>query len=139
MLGGSSTPDAATRVAPSLAAGVSLTSLYEVEINPTAGKSQRVATVRLQYRSAADGKMHTTEKIIRRGDLDTQWHSASVRLRVAALAGAFGELLRGHGDYAKHDLARLTRELATQNPGERRVDELRTLVDANARREESMQ
>jgi hypothetical protein len=129
MIGGSATSDKTTSTEPAIAGGVSLTSLYEVEINPAAGKSQRVATVRLQYRSAADGKIHTVEKIIRRADLNTEWQSASVRLRIAALAGALGEGLRGHGDYAKQQLARLTHELAAQHPAEARVDELRMLVD----------
>lgn len=97
-----------------LLSNVSVTALYDVELRPRLKSSQRVATVRLHYRSLSDGREHTIERIIHGHDLAGDWARASRRHRLASLGAIWGESLKGSPQTI--DVVRRAEELVTQNP-----------------------
>ncbi len=97
-----------------LLSNVSVTALYDLELRPRLKSSQRVATVRLHYRSVTDGRSHTIERIIHGHDLAGDWARASRRHRLASLGAIWGESLKGSPQTI--DVARRAEELVTQNP-----------------------
>ena len=97
-----------------LLSNVSVTALYDVELRPRLKSSQRVATVRLHYRSLSDGRQHTIERIIHGHDLAGDWARASRRHRLASLGAIWGESLKGSPQTI--DVVRRAEELVTQNP-----------------------
>ncbi|HKR65128.1 MAG TPA: von Willebrand factor type A domain-containing protein, partial [Thermoanaerobaculia bacterium] len=108
---------------------VSVTALYDVELRPHLRTSQRVATVKLRYRSVTDGKQHTIERIIHGHDLSGDWARASRRHRLASLGAVWGESLKGTPQGI--DVARRAEELVTQNPKDPLARELAHAVSAS--------
>jgi len=108
---------------------VSVTALYDIELRPGLKSSQRVATVRLRYRSIADGRQHTIERIVRGHDLAGNWARASRRHRLASLGAIWGESLKGSPQNA--DVARRAEELVTQNPNDPLARELAHAASAS--------
>lgn len=106
----------------------SVTGLYELELKPRLRSSQRIATVRLQYRSVQDGRLHTVERVIFRRDLAKSWTNASRRHRLASLGALWTQTLAGSSDAI--DVAKRANELATQNPGDVRARDLATAANA---------
>jgi len=115
----------------SLAAGRAVTAVYEVELQPRAPSSARLALVRLRWRPAGATAEVETERVVRPADLAPSWEAASRNLRLAAVAARFGELLAGAEGGAGAELAELARRagtLAAESPGEPRLRELARLV-----------
>jgi hypothetical protein len=88
-----------TPVAPEsmLLHNLSVTGLYELELHPQLKARQRVATVRLRYRSVTDGKPYTITHVVRGSDLARDWARASRRHRLASLGAVWSESLKGAG------------------------------------------
>jgi hypothetical protein len=101
---------------------LSVTGLYELELRPHLNAKQRVATVRLRYRSVTDGKAQVITKVVHGSDLAHDWARASRRHRLASLGAVWGESLKGSG--VRADVARRAEELATQEPDDTRAREL---------------
>ena len=118
----------APRTQPLLLHGVSVTGLYELELEPALSRADHVATVRLIYRSVADGKERTIRRIIRGRDLVGTWSSASRRHRLASLGALWGETLRGTTGAV--EIARRAQELSAQEPADERARELATAASA---------
>jgi hypothetical protein len=108
---------------------VSVTALYDVELRPRLRSSQRVATVRLRYRSVTDGKQHSTERVIHGHDLAVDWSRASRRHRLASLGAIWAESLKGTPQGI--DVARRAEELVTQNPKDPLARELAHAASAS--------
>ncbi len=103
-------------------AGHSATALYEVRLaQGTRGvrRGDRLATLRLRWKSAAAGRVQEAALELRVGDLEDSFRSASDNLRRAAIAAELAEMLK-HSFYAQdgswralaaeaHRLARDTR------------------------------
>lgn len=109
-------------VEPVLLHNLSVTRLYELQLNPHLRGSQRIATVRLQYTSLTDGKTHTVERVLRARDVAAPWSRASRRHRLATLGALWSESLQGSAQPG--EIARRADELATQNPSDERAREL---------------
>ncbi|MEA2571342.1 MAG: hypothetical protein QOI24_3343 [Acidobacteriota bacterium] len=75
-----------------LVANTSATALYELEIEPSAGRRAVIATVTLRYTSVKDGKTQTITRTIRRSDVATSWERASKRMKATSLGATAGEL-----------------------------------------------
>lgn len=116
---------------PALLQNMSVTGLYELELRPNLTVSQRVATVRLHYRSVVDGKPQTIEKVLHGRDFAKQWTRASRRHRLASLGAVWGESLKGMAGSA--EVARRASELATQNPADARAGELARAAEASSK------
>ncbi len=101
---------------------LSVTGLYELELRPHLNAKQRVATVRLRYRSVTNGKPVVLERVVHGSDLARDWARSSRRHRLASLGAVWGESLKGAG--VRPDVARRAEELATQEPDDTRAREL---------------
>jgi hypothetical protein len=101
---------------------LSVTGLYELELRPHLNAKQRVATVRLRYRSVTDGKPQVLTRVVHGSDLAHDWARASRRHRLASLGAVWGESLKGAG--VRADVAKRAEELATQEPDDTRAREL---------------
>jgi hypothetical protein len=109
---------------------LSVTGLYQLELRPGLKGTQHVATVRLRYRSIADGKQHVITRAIRGSDLARDWARASRRHRLASLGAVWSESLKGQGP--RFDVAKRAEELATQAPDDSRARELANAASATA-------
>ena len=77
-----------------LGAGHQATALYEVRLRDGAAGSDRIATLRLRWKSVAEKRVIEESRELRAHDLDRSWEGASSNLRQAALAAAFAEKLK---------------------------------------------
>lgn len=102
----------------------SVTGLYELKLKPNLRSTQRIATVRLQYVSAKNGRKQSVTRIIHGADLARTWDRASRRHRLAALGAIWSETLKG--TVGGVEIAKRAEELATQNPQDTRARELAT-------------
>jgi hypothetical protein len=109
---------------------VSVTGLYALDLKTPLKAKQRVATIRLTYRSLEDGKKHTIVREVRGSDFAKQWASASRRHRLASLGALWGESLRGSSGGT--DVARRAEELSSQAPNDERARELKEVAVASS-------
>jgi Ca-activated chloride channel family protein len=111
--------------------GQSVTALYEVELQGTAGDP--LGIVRVRYRDAETGMIEETSQPIRSDGMPIQFEDASVGFRLAASVAEFAELLRGSPFAAAgrfEDAARALRPVALALSLDRRVQELLRLVQS---------
>lgn len=111
---------------------VSVTGLYELTLKPNLRASDRVATVRLTYNRPTDGKKQTIEKAVYARDFARTWTRASRRHRLASLGAVWGQSLKVAAP-APPEVARRAEELATQEPGDERAQELATAATASSK------
>jgi protein with von Willebrand factor-like domain len=109
---------------------VSVTGLYALDLKTPLKAKQRVATIRLTYRSLEDGRKHTIVREVRGSDFAKQWASASRRHRLASLGALWGESLRGSSGGT--DVARRAEELSSQAPNDERARELKEVAVASS-------
>jgi von Willebrand factor len=109
---------------------VSVTGLYALDLKTPLKAKQRVATIRLTYRSVSDGKKHTLVHEVRGSDFAKSWASASRRHRLASLGALWGESLRSSSGGT--DVARRAEELASQAPKDERARELANVAAASS-------
>jgi hypothetical protein len=110
---------------------LSVTGLYEVALKPGLRPGDRVATVTLSYTNVSDGKRNTEEKTVYARDFGKVWTRASRRHRLASLGAVWGQSLKGAPDGS--DVARRAEELATEEPSDRRAQELATAASASSK------
>jgi hypothetical protein len=109
---------------------LSVTGLYELDLRPHLKASQHVATVRLRYRSIADGKENVITRVVHGTDLAQDWAHASRRHRLASLGAVWSESLKTAESGS--DVARRAEELATQEPEDSRARELANAASATS-------
>jgi hypothetical protein len=109
---------------------LSVTGLYALDLRTPLKATQRVATIRLHYRSIPDGKPHTIVREVRGSDLAKPWASASRRHRLASLGALWGESLRNSSGGS--DVAKRAEELASQAPNDERARELAEVAVASS-------
>ena len=120
----------AARAESALLHNTSVTGLYALTLNTPLNTRATVATVRLHYRSVADGRPHTIVRVLRATDFQKQWSRASRRHRLASLGALWGESLRS--TKGGTDVARRAEELASQDPGDERARELAAAAVASS-------
>ena len=109
---------------------VSVTGLYSLDLRTPVKLKQRIATIRLLYRSVVDGRKHTIVRELHGSDIATQWARASRRHRLATLGALWGETLRGSRD--GEVVAKRAEELASQAPNDTRARELAEVAVASS-------
>jgi hypothetical protein len=109
---------------------VSVTGLYALDLRTPLQQRQTIATIRLHFRSIADGKEHTITRVLRGSDFAKQWVRASRRHRLASLGALWGESLRDRREGT--DVARRAEELASQAPNDVRARELKEAAVASS-------
>jgi outer membrane biosynthesis protein TonB len=114
---------------------VSATALFGVELRSNLPWRQRVATIRLHYRSVASGRQRTITRVVHASDFARSWPEASTRHRLASLGAVWGETLKNAP--GANDVARRAEELANQEPKDLRARELAKLASASSRLQSS--
>jgi hypothetical protein len=71
--------------------GLSSTAVYEFQLAPRASGQTVLATVRLHFRSATDGREQTLERTVSVSDIATSWDAAPLRTKRASLAAAYAD------------------------------------------------
>lgn len=122
--------DAPIQQESTLLHNLSVTALYELELRPNLKATQRIATVRLRYRSVTDGKENVITRVVHGSDLARDWARASRRHRLASLGAVWSESLKTRATRA--DVAKRAEELATQEPEDTRARELANAASATA-------
>jgi len=119
-----------------LGAGHAATALYEVRLAPGARGGDRVATLRLRWKSKASGRVEEIEQPLFVRDLARDWDDAPSSLRLAGVAAEFAEILRG-SYWAKgaslEEVAAEARTVARERRGDQRASELADLAATAAR------
>ncbi|HSP34223.1 MAG TPA: hypothetical protein VLU46_07910 [Thermoanaerobaculia bacterium] len=118
-----------------LVKNTAVTGVVEVQLSPAVRPTETVATLRLRYRSAVDGKPHTVTKYVRASELMRSWDSATRRHRLATLSALWSESV--NGGEATHDVARKAEKLATEAPDDVRARELAAAATAFSRLQNS--
>ncbi len=77
-----------------LGAGHQATVLYEVRLRDGVSGSERLATLRLRWKSVAAKSIEEVSLDLRARDLERDWDDASANFHQAALAAAFAEKLK---------------------------------------------
>ena len=77
-----------------LGAGHQATALYEVRLRDGVAGGDRIATLRLRWKSAATKQVEELSSDLRARDLERHWDDASANFHQAAVAGAFAEKLK---------------------------------------------
>jgi len=122
-----------------IGAGHSAVALYEIRLAPRLRSRERVATLRLRWKSAASGRVEEAALDLRARDLEPSFRRASDDLRRAAVAAEFAEMLKG-SYYAREaswrtlldEARRLEHPSVTRRMSTRRGD-LATLIEQAAR------
>jgi hypothetical protein len=120
---------------PTLLKNVSATALYAVELRSNLPWRQRIATIKLHYRSVASGREQTLTRTVRASDFAHTWSETSRRHRLASLGAVWGETLKNAP--GANDVARRAEELANQEPRDLRARELAALASASSRLQSS--
>lgn len=110
-----------------LGAGHQATALYEVRLRDGVSGSDRVATLRLRWKSVATKQVEEVSRELRARDLDRDWDDASANFHQAALAGAFAEKLKetaAADDFGWRSLRRESARLEDEGRRNRSAEDL---------------
>lgn len=116
-------------------AGQTATAVYEVRLAGEARAGDRLATLRLRWKSVDGGRVVEADQELAVGDLGRSFDRASRDLRVAAIAADFAERLkrtRWSRDGSWSDLVAEARRLRREHPRDATVVELTRLVERAA-------
>ncbi len=119
-----------------LGAGHQATALYEVRLRDGVEGSDRIATLRLRWKSVEEKRVIEESRDLRARDLARGWEGASSNLRHAALAGAFAEKLKetaAADDFGWRALRREAAELDRERGRNRSAVDLAHSIDRAAR------
>jgi Ca-activated chloride channel family protein len=93
-----------------IGAGHGVTALYEVKLAEEAAAGERIAILRLRYRSAVTDQVVEAAEELSVADLANSWEAAPDSLRLAATVAEFAELLKGSYWAKEGDLGLVLRE-----------------------------
>ena len=115
-----------------IGAGHAVTALYEVKLQEGVERRQRLATLRLRYRSKATDQIVETAIDFTKKNLSHSWEASSVAVQLSSLAAEFAEILKGSYWAKDSDLDGLYRRLrpvADELVREKEVQDLLYLVE----------
>jgi Ca-activated chloride channel family protein len=78
-----------------IGAGHAVTALYEIKLHEDVRKRDRLATLRMRYRSRASGEVVETAVDMTGRNLSERWETASPALRLSSVVAEFAEILKG--------------------------------------------
>ena len=114
-----------------IGAGHEVTALYEIKLREDVRKRERLATLRLRYRSEASGEVVETAVDLTGSNMSKRWDDASPALRLGSIVAEFAEILKGSYWAKEGSLEQLERRagsLTTDFPGDRAVQDLVALI-----------
>lgn len=124
-----------------IGAGHAVTALYEIKLHKDVSRRQRLATLRLRYRSKATDQIVETSIDFAGKDLSRSWEDSPLSLQLSSLAAEFAEILKGSywaKDSDLDELYRRLRPVADEMAGEEEVEDLLYLVDRARRLEREL-
>ena len=124
-----------------IGAGHAVSALYEIKLHEGVGRRQRLATLRLRYRSQATDQMVETAVDFAHKDLYSSWEDSPASLQLSSLAAEFAEILKGSYWAKDSDLDGLyqrLRPVADELAGDEQVEDLLYLVDRARRLERDL-
>ncbi len=119
-----------------LGSGHQATALYEVRLRDGISGGERLATLRLRWKSVAEKRVVEDSRELRARDVDRTWEGASANLRLAAVAAAFAEKLKetpAADDLAWRTLVREAGRLGPERPRNRSAWDLAESITRAAR------
>jgi Ca-activated chloride channel family protein len=115
-----------------IGAGHEVTALYEIKLQENVAKRDRLATLRLRYRSKETGQIVETAVDLSQRNFAKRWESATPALRLSSVVAEFAEILRG-SHWAKEGtldmLERRVTDLAAEHRRDPEVQDFLTLVE----------
>lgn len=114
-----------------LTRNISVTGVLDVDLKPGVQLAAKIATLRLRYRSMADGRIHTIDRDVRAGQVIRKWESASLRHRLATLGAIWSESVNGGTEAG--DVAQRAQRLAKEAPEDARARALAAAASAFSR------
>ena len=115
-----------------IGAGHEVTALYEIKLQENVAKRDRLATLRLRYRSKETGQVVETAVELSQKNFAKRWESATPALRLSSVVAEFAEILKG-SHWAKEGtldmLERRVTDLAAEHRGDPDVQNFLTLVE----------
>jgi Ca-activated chloride channel family protein len=115
-----------------IGAGHAVTALYEIKLHEGAARRQRLATLRLRYRSKATDRIVETAIDLSSKNLSQSWESSAISVQLSSLAAEFAEILKGSywaKDADLDELYRRLRPVADELVRDEEVQDLLYLVD----------
>ena len=110
---------------------VSVTGLMDLRLKPGIAPRTTIATLKLSYRSVADGRRHEIVREVRAADVTRTWATASRRHRLATLGAVWSETL--NGKRPDGDVATTAERLATEKPEDDKARDLAAAASASSR------
>lgn len=94
-----------------IGAGHEVTALYEIKLHEDVNRRDRLATLRLRYRSKATDEVIESSIDLKVRDMAPSWESSSIALQLSSLAAEFAEILKGSYWAKDSDLEQVHRHL----------------------------
>ncbi len=119
-----------------LGSGHQATALYEVRLRDGLSGGDRIATLRLRWKSVAAREVDEESRDLRARDLERDWEGASANFHQAALAAAFAEKLKetpAADDLAWRTLRREAGRLDSERSRNRSAHDLAESIERAAR------
>jgi Ca-activated chloride channel family protein len=119
-----------------LGGGHAATALYEVRLAPGVRGGDRIATLRLRWKSKASGRVEELERPLFVRDLAADWDDAPAALRLAGVVAELAEQLERNYWAREGSLAEVAAEaraVARELDGDERAEELADLARTAAR------
>jgi hypothetical protein len=110
---------------------VSVTGLMDMKLKPGIAPRTTIATLKLSYRSVADGRRHEIIREVHAADVTRTWAAASRRHRLATLGAVWSESL--NGERSAGDVATTAERLATEKPEDDKARDLAAAATASSR------
>ncbi|HEX7421033.1 MAG TPA: hypothetical protein VF505_14180 [Thermoanaerobaculia bacterium] len=110
---------------------VSVTGLMDLKLKPGIAPRTTIATLKLSYRSVADGRRHEIIREVHAADVTRTWAAASRRHRLATLGAVWSESLSG--ERPAGDVATTAERLATEKPEDDKARDLAAAATASSR------
>jgi hypothetical protein len=110
---------------------VSVTGLMDLKLKPGIAPRTTIATLKLSYRSVADGRRHEIIREVHAAAVTRTWAAASRRHRLATLGAVWSESLSG--ERPAGDVATTAERLATEKPEDDKARDLAAAATASSR------
>jgi len=112
-----------------IGAGHEVTALYEIKLKENVGRRDRLATLRLRYRSKETDRVVETALELSQRNFAKRWKSATPALRLSSVVAEFAEILKGSHWAKGNSLEALEQRVAAVAADYRGNQQVQDLLD----------